>query len=476
MITTRSCAGTPTRTWRALRLAGLASAAVTLAVTARAQVAAPWLSFTGPGGGSVEVPHAAALNPGSALTIEAWVYLRSAAVYGISGSCPSIVGKNFASGWALFFGCGTTNLRFYARGSASSVLSTGSVAIGEWTHVAATYDGTTTRFFIDGSDAGSSTTLSGPIQASSYPLRIGNDTSFDASPDGSIDEVRLWSVARSQAEIAATMGAAIDAPRAGLVAVWHLDGNGNDAVGGHHGTVIGDARFDSGTEQGCPFELFVPTGGHLPGVGSTQWVTDLSLFNRGTATADTTVYLLPRDRDNSEADSFTASIPRDASLALPDLVLARFGESNLAAALRICSNVELLAASRTYNKATTGTFGQGILGETRDAAVSAASGPRHLTGLFENASFRTNVGFANTAEGEAEVHVEYLGPDGIALGTRNYTVPPYGHIQRTRAFRDVTVGEVASGSVRVTAVRGAVLVYASVIDGATGDPSYMLAR
>ena len=466
-------ASTVSRQVGKLSLALMVALAATPAV---AQVAAPWLEFTGPASGWVEVPDSPALNPTSAITIEAWVYLRSEAVYGISGCCGAIVGKGFAQGYAFELSSVGTWLRFYATGSATSVLSEGDVEVGRWNHVAVTYDGTTTRFYVNGNDAGTSTDMSGPVLVSNYPLTIGHDTGFDGTPDGFIDEVRLWNIARSRADIVATMGLALNAPQAGLVAVWHLDGDGSDAVGGHDGSLVGGARFTGGTAPGCPFEAFVPAGGHLPGVPPTQWVTDMSLLNLATSTGDVTVQLLPRDRDNSAPASFATSIPPRASLRLPDVVLSRFGEANLAAAFRICSNVQLLVASRTYNQAASGTFGQGIPGETRSAAVSTDGEPRYLTGLHENSAYRTNVGFTNTANVQATAIVELFDADGTELGSKSYVVPPYGTIQRNRMFTEVTTMAVTSGSLRVTATGGAVLVYASVVDSVTGDPTYMLAR
>ena len=37
----------------------------------------------------------------------------------------------------------------------------------------------------------------------------------------------------------------INGPRPGLLAVWHFDGDAQDAVGGHHGVLRGNATFSS---------------------------------------------------------------------------------------------------------------------------------------------------------------------------------------------------------------------------------------
>ena len=56
-------------------------------------------------------------------------------------------------------------------------------------------------------------------------MRIGQDVSWDASPDGLVDEVRLWEVARSDMQILASKDTTIAGPTAGLVAVWNFDGD-----------------------------------------------------------------------------------------------------------------------------------------------------------------------------------------------------------------------------------------------------------
>ncbi len=75
---------------------------------------------------------------------------------------------------------------------------------------------------------------------------------------GEIDEVRLWDVERTQEEIASTMSLALEqAP--GLLAVWHLDGDGSDAVGVNDGTLFGDAVFVPSTAP-VGFSIDPPLG------------------------------------------------------------------------------------------------------------------------------------------------------------------------------------------------------------------------
>jgi hypothetical protein len=80
----------------------------------------------------------------------------------------------------------------------------------QWTHVAATYDGTNMRIYVNGKIAG--TQPAGVPRTSVAPIRIGRGEATTRSDSatqgfkGAIDEVRVYSTALSEAEIGALMG------------------------------------------------------------------------------------------------------------------------------------------------------------------------------------------------------------------------------------------------------------------------------
>jgi len=91
-------------------------------------------------------------------------------------------------------------------------------------HVAATYDGVTAKVLVDGVLAGEGDGV-GSIDETT-PLRIG---AGDTGPDpleswtGDIDEVRVWNVARTPAEIRATLLGPLAGDEPGLLGYWKLD-------------------------------------------------------------------------------------------------------------------------------------------------------------------------------------------------------------------------------------------------------------
>ena len=77
-----------------------------------------------------------------------------------------------------------------------------------WTHVALTYDGAALRLYVNGVLA-SSIARTGTIQISSNPLQIGGDSFYGQYFQGMIDEVRVYDVALSAAQIQSDMNTAI---------------------------------------------------------------------------------------------------------------------------------------------------------------------------------------------------------------------------------------------------------------------------
>ncbi len=254
----------PLQRWL-LKVAAISLLTLTCAVPrAQAQPFGAWLGFA-ESGGKVTVPADPDLNPTDAFTFEAWINVTLPAA---GSSCKSIAGKDWRVAWWVGV-CnvgGAPTLRTYLQGSAS-VRNGGTVPAGVWTHVAVTFDGSMRRHYINGEEA-LAVAETGPLTTSDSELRIGSDVSWELTPNGSIDEVRLWNVARTTSQLRSAINQRITAAQTGLVAVWPLDANGNDALGGHHGTVtnaVGSTFpvvFDCGSSTdtaACLNDRFVTT-------------------------------------------------------------------------------------------------------------------------------------------------------------------------------------------------------------------------
>ncbi len=80
----------------------------------------------------------------------------------------------------------------------------GSVPVNTWSHLATTYDGTTLRFYVNGTLA-SSRAVSGPIATSTGPLRFGGNAVWTEWFAGRMDDVRVYDRALTAGEITEDM-------------------------------------------------------------------------------------------------------------------------------------------------------------------------------------------------------------------------------------------------------------------------------
>ncbi len=181
----------------------------------------------GGGGARVEVPNAPELNPVSEITIEAWVHPL------VGADCHTIVAKE-SSGNGYWLGVCGGRLRFEVDGTETAVDGSLDIPVSDWTHVAVTFDGLVRRYYVNGVlDVDTTTPLALPITYA--PILIGSNSTYGANFDGDIAEVRLWDMVRTQEEIRTELVSQIIDRRPGLVAVWGLEGNAEDALGAHPG-------------------------------------------------------------------------------------------------------------------------------------------------------------------------------------------------------------------------------------------------
>lgn len=228
--------------------------------------------------GYVEVPYNARVVPQSGITVEAWITYDDATLP-TGWRYPTLVRQGLSVG-----GSEDYFLRINADNSGARVLRWKVVTAGgtptvnwtfaagqltTWTHVAATYNGTTAALYINGNLVGSAAGT-GPIRdLNSEVFRIGKGSDV-ATPievwNGQIDEVRLWPFGRTQAEIQQTMNFALHSVP-GLVSTWNLDNNLLDSSGGLHATSSGTVTFTANplvlTTLAAPSGF--PTGASTPG-------------------------------------------------------------------------------------------------------------------------------------------------------------------------------------------------------------------
>ena len=150
-----------------------------------------------------------------------------------------------------------------------------SIANGIWHHVAATYDGTSWRLYLDGNVEAQLAVGQPVASASDVPVSLAtalNSTSVASGFfAGVVDEVRIWNVARTQAEIQSTANSQITTATSGLVARWSLDEGSGSAISGSAGTSV------NGTITGADFTWVGPAPFNLsftPPAAPTEFAAD----------------------------------------------------------------------------------------------------------------------------------------------------------------------------------------------------------
>ncbi len=178
----------------------------------------------------VTVPDSSSLDLIGDFTIEAWVLVKSPQTQNVNDS--GIVFKATSaytptSSYAMDIDNSDNRLAFYIGDQVSGyqfVKSATSLLTAQWIHVACVRSATQLEVFVNGiSDGVAPRTLdqqpnTAPLRFGSYPT-VGGDNSFT----GTIDEVRIWNVARTQTEIQTSMTQCLPNSTPGLVGYWHMD-------------------------------------------------------------------------------------------------------------------------------------------------------------------------------------------------------------------------------------------------------------
>ncbi|WP_428236080.1 LamG-like jellyroll fold domain-containing protein [Gracilimonas sp.] len=135
------------------------------------------------------------------------------------------------------------------------VTTNSSIPANQWTHIAATYDGTDLKIYVNGSlDATDSEDRT--IDPNPQPFLIGGPNALDGNfYSGELDDIRIWNVARTESEIADNFYKELMGDHEDLIAYFRFDENqveGETAASdityssarrAMSGTLSGDATF-----------------------------------------------------------------------------------------------------------------------------------------------------------------------------------------------------------------------------------------
>ena len=226
------------------------------------------------------------------------------------------------------------------------------------------------------------------------------------------------------------------------------------------------------TAPAMAYRYLVPAVAHNPGVGGVLWRTNVGVVNASGAQASLTVTY----RGAAGTNSRSTTLPAGATVEWANVMEALFGyapSSPVSGCLEIVSDAPLSVAARTFTQGATGTFGQFYPALTEgDALTSGEVGVLPL--LKKNGVFRTNIGAINLGASPCTVVVTLHDDAGNPVGNpTTFTLDPGTWQQVTDIFTASGAGqhEVAYATAELQTAGGEAWLYASVIDGGSGDPT-----
>ena len=182
------------------------------------QFAANALSFDGTDD-NITVPDDNTLDISAAITLEAWCYAtKNIGIQNVISKSSSSANNGYIfprtdNGWSSV-------IIYFHIADGWKTLSAPYPSLNAWHHLAATYDGASIKLYINGALA-ASMAQTGAITTNGNPLALGNQTGFSEYFGGYADEMRVWNVARTQAEIQSNMNKELDpATQTGLVGYY----------------------------------------------------------------------------------------------------------------------------------------------------------------------------------------------------------------------------------------------------------------
>ena len=194
------------------------------------------------------------------------------------------------------------NGSYYSASYPSSNLSNNT-----WYHAAGSYDGTTVRLFLNGSNIGTTASISNTITQNTAKLCIGSESAAtncyaeNGFFSGKIDDVRIYNYARTPAQIA------YDYNKGAPIGWWKLD------------ECQGSIAYDS-SGVGNTGVIVIGSSGSQNSIGTCQIGTSAAWTNGASGKINSSL--------NFDGTDDYISIPDSPSLTTPEITIAAWVKSN----------------------------------------------------------------------------------------------------------------------------------------------------
>lgn len=165
----------------------------------------------------VQLPESGSFNLPTSMTVEAWIFPSS-----WNKVFQAIVTKGDTN-WRLQRFESTNRVAFTIGSGGTYTVQTDDIAAGTWTHIAAVKNGSFMGIYVNGVLHGSRNDAPS-TPTSSARVRIGSNADMSNREFfGQMDEVRIWNIARTGAQLKANRYNHLDPNTPGLVAYYKMD-------------------------------------------------------------------------------------------------------------------------------------------------------------------------------------------------------------------------------------------------------------
>ena len=214
-------------------------------------------------------------------------------------------------------------------------------------------------------------------------------------------------------------------------------------------------------------ELFIPMVAQKEGQDGAWWNTEVWFTNTTASTASYGVVFLPAGKSNGQElreEVAGEDLPPGATVYRTDVV-----PQGGVGVLRVVVSPGVQVYARVFNAAGRGSFGEGVPGLPRSAAIRPGE-IGHLLGLRRTPQFRTNLFVFNPSVDNGTVRVRVINQRGDVVGEQAYHIAPGGLVQLDDALHGF---DIARGENLRAEVTGTVpfFAFASVVDTRSGAPT-----
>jgi subtilisin family serine protease len=232
------------------------------------------------------------------------------------------------------------------------------------------------------------------------------------------------------------------------------------------------ATYSSQCQTSFTHTYFLSGIARLPGIAPAFWYSDVTILNPSSTPASLRLSFYGV---SSFPPAYAYTLGAHQQQTWHDVLSSLFADAQDKGMIVVESTVPVQALSRTYSQITSGTtvetFGGAYVGLEGGQALGV-SGTGFFAALRSDGSFRTNLEFVNASATPTNLTVSFFTNAGAPITSTTVNVPADRWVQLVTPLPGGQAG--AFATVQVLSGGAQVLGWASVIDGASTDPTMIL--